>query len=512
MKKLPIGISTLQKIIEGDYLYIDKTAIALDLIENGGGYYFLSRPRRFGKSLFLDTLRSIFEGKQEIFEGLHIYDKWDWGVTYPVIHISFGSGRVYDKQELHDKLFNLLGNNQRDLDVVCQEQKYSSFCFAELIEKAYAKYNQKVVILIDEYDKPILDNIEDTNTAKIMREELKNFYSVIKDSDRYLKFVFITGVSKFSRVSLFSGLNNLYDITLTPKYATICGYTQHDVETSFNEHLKGQDFAKIGEWYNGYKWLGEGVYNPFDILLFIANDCIYENYWFTTATPTFLLQLIEKNNYFLPNLENVVKNSKMLNSFDVDYIELETLMWQTGYLTIVKKETNFDDTPLYHLDIPNKEVKLSLLGSVADFISRVDNSVLLKNSIYKALFEQDFDAFEKQLISLYASIPYHLFTHNKMYEYEGYYVSVFYAYIKSLGIEVIGEDITNKGRIDMTIKLKTAIYVMEFKVDGSNALEQIKEKAYHQKYLGDNLPIYLVGIEFDTKERNISKVEWEKEC
>ncbi|MEA2029106.1 MAG: AAA family ATPase, partial [Campylobacterota bacterium] len=196
MKKLPIGISTLEKIIEGDYLYIDKTDIALDLIDNGGGYYFLSRPRRFGKSLFLDTLRSIFEAQKELFEGLYIYDKYAF-VEYPVIHISFGSGRVYDKQELHDKLFNLLGSNQKYLDIVCQEQKYPSFCFTELIEKAYEKYNQKVIILIDEYDKPILDNIENREIAKDMREELKNFYSVIKDSDRYLKFVFITGVSKF---------------------------------------------------------------------------------------------------------------------------------------------------------------------------------------------------------------------------------------------------------------------------------------------------------------------------
>jgi hypothetical protein len=431
-------------------------------------------------------------------------------VTYPVIHISFGSGRVSSIKELKDKIFNILGKNQDTLGVVCQEQEYSSFCFTELIEKAYDKYKQKVVVLVDEYDKPILDNIEDTQIATQMREELKNFYSVIKDNDRYLKFVLITGVSKFSKVSLFSGLNNLYDITLTHKYATICGYTQNDVETSFKEHLNGQDFSKIREWYNGYKWLGEGVYNPFDILLFISNDFEYRNYWFGTATPTFLLKLIEKNNYFLPNLEHIIKNEEMLNSFDVDYIELETLMWQTGYLTICNVETNFDDTPLYHLDIPNKEVKISLLGSVADFMSRVHNGALIKNNIYKALFEHNIQEFQKQLTSLYASIPYNLFTKNKMYEYEGYYVSVFYAYIKSMGIEVIGEDVSNRGRIDITIKLPNGIHIIEFKVDGSDALAQIKAQKYHEKYLGDNLSIYLIGIEFDTTQRNISKVEWER--
>jgi len=508
IQKLPIGISTLKDIIEEDYLYIDKTNIALKLI-NGGRYYFLSRPRRFGKSLFLDTLRSIFEGKKEIFKGLHIYDKWDWSVSYPIIHISFGSGRVYDKQELQDKLFNLLGSNQKHLNVVCQEQKYPSFCFTELIEKAYEKYNQKVVILIDEYDKPILDNIENTQIAKQMRDELKNFYSVIKESDRYLSFVFITGVSKFSKVSLFSGLNNLNDITLDKNYATICGYTQNDIESSFKEHLKGQDFAKIAHWYNGYKWLGEGVYNPFDILLFIDKGFEYRNYWFSTATPTFLLKLIEKNNYYLPNLEYSIKDNKMLDSFDVDYIEVETLMWQTGYLTIVDAYENYDGME-YRLGIPNQEVKISLLGSVSEYMSKIQNPKITKNAIYKALTTKNLEELQKQLTSLYASIPYNLFTHNKMYEYEGYYVSVFYAYIKSLGIEVIGEDVTSRGRIDMTIKMRNAIYIVEFKVNGTNALEQIKDKEYHEKYLGDNLPLYLVGIEFDTGERNISKMEWDR--
>jgi len=508
MKKLPIGISTLQDIIQEDYLYIDKTDTAFNLI-NSGRYYFLSRPRRFGKSLFLDTLKSIFEGKKELFKGLYIDDKWDWGVSYPVIYISFGGGNLKSKEDLSDKWDELLQYNERELKVDCLSNTYDRRCFSTLIQETYRKYNQKVVILIDEYDKPMLDNIEDTQIAKQMREELKNFYSVIKDSDRYLKFVFITGVSKFSKVSLFSGLNNLNDITLNPNYATICGYTQSDVERSFDEHLRGQDFAKIRRWYNGYQWLGEGVYNPFDILLFISNNCEYRNYWFSTATPTFLLKLIEKNSYFLPNLENIIKNDAMLNSFDVDCIEIETLMWQTGYLTIKDAYENYDGME-YRLGIPNQEVKIALLDCVADFISKIQNSKITKNAIFKALNTQDIAMLQKELISLYASIPYHLFTQNKMYEYEGYYVSVFYSYIKSLGIEVIGEDVTNKGRIDMTIKMTHAIYVIEFKVEGKeNALAQIKAKNYHQKYLSNNLPIFLVGIEFDKGERNISKMEWE---
>ena len=244
LKKLPIGKSTLRNMLEENYLYVDKTKIALDLINGDGDYYFLSRPRRFGKSLFLDTLKTIFSGNKEVFKDLYIYDKYEF-IKYPIIHISFGSGAGKTKADFEQKVYEILDKNQKDLGITCPENFSSAGCFKRLIEEAYLKYNQKVVVLVDEYDKPILDNIEDTPSAKLMREELKNFYSVIKESDEYLKFVFITGVSKFSKVSLFSGLNNIQDITLNPNYATICGYTQNDVETVFSKHLEGQDFEKI---------------------------------------------------------------------------------------------------------------------------------------------------------------------------------------------------------------------------------------------------------------------------
>jgi len=244
-------------------------------------------------------------------------------------------------------------------------------------------------------------------------------------------------------------------------------------------------------------------------LLFISNDFIYNNYWFSTATPTFLLKIIEKNNYFLPNLENIVKDEMMLNSFDVDYIELETLMWQTGYLTIDKVDDVFDNIE-YHLTIPNLEIKKSLMGSIAQFISKIQNSTQTTNNILKAFHYNDFELLQKNIKSLFASIPYNMFTNNKMYEYEGYYVSVFYSYIKALDVNLVGEDVTNKGHIDLTIKLDNIIYILEFKTDGTDALNQIKDKQYHQKYLSENIPIYLVGIEFDTIDRNISKIEYEK--
>jgi len=345
-----------------------------------------------------------------------------------------------------------------------------------------------------------------------MREGLKDFYSVIKGADEYIKLVFITGVSKFSKVSLFSGLNNLYDITLTPKYATICGYTQNDIETTFKEHLKGQDFEKIKLWYNGYKWLGDGVYNPFDILLFIANGFIYRNYWFSTGTATFLLKLIEKNNYFLPNLENIIQNEMMLDSFDVDNIELETLMWQTGYLTIDKMIEKRRGGFEYLLKIPNFEVKTSLSDFIIDFMTKQKTQKLkYQNKLFDALEDSDLDSFNQTLFSMFDTIPYENFTNNSMQNYEGFYASVIFIYLQSLGFDIEAESSNNRGRIDLTIKTKRAIYIIEFKIEGKeNALEQIKDRGYANAYLNSQKDIYLVGIHFDKNVRNISLFEWER--
>lgn len=503
MKKLPLSITTFEKIRDPkeNYLYVDKTDTAYELITSSS-YNFLSRPRRFGKSLFLDTLSDIFQAKKELFKGLYIYDKWDWSVSYPVINIDFNSGDFRTEAGVEHRIFDIIRRNQDLLYVECKDTEDISSCFTELIINTYEKHNQKVVILVDEYDKPILDNITNPEMAAKATEMLKIFYSVIKGLDRYIKFVFITGVSKFSKVSLFSGLNNLNDITINQTYSTICGYTQNDVETTFGEHLKGQDFEKIKKWYNGYKWLGEGVYNPFDILLFINNNFVYENYWFSTGTPTFLMKLIEKNNYFLPNLEHIIKDKDMLNSFDVDNIELETLLWQTGYLTIKESYESMKGRR-YRLDIPNLEVQISLMGRISSHISKITNSELKEEKIYEALITSNFTQLEKTFKALFASIPYYMFNNNKMYNYEGYFVSVFYAYIKALGVDVECEVPTSKGRLDMAIKLEKSIVIIEFKVDDETALEQIEDMKYYEMFLDDERDVYLVGIEFSKKERNI---------
>ncbi len=353
MKKLPIGIQTFQDIRDKNenYVYIDKTEIALKLITNGR-YYFLSRPRRFGKSLFLSTLKAIFQGKKELFEELYIYDKWDWNTKYPVIHISFGSGVLDTQEKIQDKIEKNFKDAQELLDIKCEKLNNMAICFLELIQKAYEKYNKKVVILVDEYDKPILDNIDNIEMAKVAREELKNIYSVIKDSDEYIKFAFLIGVSKFSKASIFSGLNNLEDISLNKRYGNICGYTQKDLESCFDDYFDDVDMNRVKDWYNGYNFLGDSLYNPFDILLFLSNDKTFDNYWFATGTPTFLMKLIEKNSYFLPSLANLIVDKKLLDSFDIENLDLEVILYQAGYLTIEKTEITPFETINYKLKLP----------------------------------------------------------------------------------------------------------------------------------------------------------------
>jgi hypothetical protein len=511
LKKLPIGIQTFRKIREEDYLYIDKTDIAYELI-NSYSYSFLSRPRRFGKSLFLDTLRNIFEGNKELFEGLAIYDKWDWDVKYPVIKISW-DGRNRSIEDLKSNTRSFIKDNQRRLNIVCDEPLDNPTCFKELIQKAYAKHKQQVVILIDEYDKPILDVIEDVEQAKEHREYIKGLYSTIKGCDEYVKFAFLTGVSKFSKASIFSGLNMLTDISLDEDYGNICGYTQDDIETSFLSYLDGVDMERMKNYYNGYNFLKDDIYNPFDTLQFIANKFKYKNYWFATGTPTYLIKLIKENNYYLPNLLDLTVGEELLDSFDVENIRLEVILYQAGYLTIDEIQTNdMLDITEYKLKVPNKEVQLSLNNFILEFLYNQQNINKTKVSIFQTLQSVKLDDLKDTLVSLFASIPHNNYTKNKIQNYEGHYASILYVYFASLGIKIIGEDVTNLGRIDLTLFVEDKIYILEFKVDGKKgeALQQIKDKEYAQKYLSHQKDIYLVGIEFSKEKKNIVNFEWER--
>ncbi|MBU0702029.1 ATP-binding protein [bacterium] len=513
MKKLPIGIQTFEKIINENYCYVDKTRIIHELINNGT-YFFLSRPRRFGKSLLIDTIKDLFEGREELFKGLWIEDKWDFSKKYPIIKIDFGAGIPKERVELNKRIREILEINQEELGVKCAFETISG-CFNELIMKAALKYKERVVVLIDEYDKPILDNIEEPMIAQQMREELKNLYSVLKSTDAYIKFVMLTGVSKFSKVSLFSGLNNLRDITLDERYAAICGYTQNDLETVFKEYLGGVDLERVRLWYNGYSWLGEKAYNPFDILLFLDSPGKeFRNYWFETGSPTFLLKLLKERKYYIPEFEEIRAGEELIGAFDVDFIEPAALLFQTGYLTI-KEKKNLGDNIYFTLSYPNLEVKKSLNEYIANyFVFDAGMHQRARIEIYESIERMELESLRDAFFRLFAAIPYEWYMKNELDKYEGYYASIFYAVFASLGYDLRVEESTNRGRIDMAIKTDKTIIMFEFKVvegeSGQNtALEQIKSKRYYEKYSGLNRDVYLVGIEFSKEERNIVKFDWE---
>ena len=499
LKKLPIGIQSLEKIINGNYLYVDKTPLILDLSQTGQ-YYFLSRPRRFGKSLLIDTFKELFSANQSLFQGLYAENNWNWSVSYPVINISFSDGINKHSEETRTSIKAQLQINANRLGV-CMTASDIAIQFQQLITEVYNKYQQKVVVLIDEYDKPILDRINEPDIAYDIREELKNLYSVIKGQDAYLQFVFITGVSKFSKVSLFSGLNNLEDITLNKRYSSLCGYTQYDLNTLFKPYLVNADKEQIKQWYNGYQWLGESVYNPFDILLFIKNDLDFRNYWFETGTPSFLIKLIDKNHYFIPDLENITADEDLLGSFDIDSIQLEVILFQAGYLTI-RNTKKMGVRNIYQLGYPNIEVQYALNNHILNYLTQ-QQTIKNKhqNSIYQVLASADLDKLDSVLKQLFSSIPYNNFVKNKIYQYEGYYASVIYSYFASLAVTLIAEDVTNKGRIDLTLILEGKVFIFEFKMvdnktNDMTAMKQLKKNKYAEKY--QKTACYLIAIEFNS--------------
>lgn len=505
-RKLPIGIQTFAKIREDGCYYVDKTPYALKLIEQGT-HYFLSRPRRFGKSLFLDTLAELFSGNRALFEGLYAEHHWDWSVRYPVIRISFAAGRLETREALEAHIAAELEGNAQRLGVMLADAADSHLRFRALIQAAVARHGQRAVVLIDEYDKPILDNLGDKATAAAMREGLRNLYSVLKDQDAHLRFVFLTGVSKFSKVSIFSGLNNLRDITLSPEYSAICGYTDADIDTVFAPELEGLDRDEIRRWYNGYGWLGERVYNPFDVLL-LFQERLFRAWWFETGTPTFLIELLAKRHTFTPKLDALVADDQLLGAFDVEHIATEAILWQTGYLTIVAEE-RLGRLSRYRLGYPNLEVESALNNALLTcLLPEAQQAVELSLPLYRLLVALDFDGLKAHFESLYASIPLDWYRNNPITQYEGYWASVFYSHIASLGLDLTPEDVTNQGRIDLTLQLDDAIVVIEFKrVEGSaptgEAIAQLKAKGYADKYRADGRPVYLLGVEFSAERRNI---------
>jgi len=509
-RRLPIGIQTFAKIRADDHYYVDKTGFIRQLVEEGS-HYFLSRPRRFGKSLLLDTLGELFAGHEALFRGLLIHPHWDWTTPYPVVRISFGGGVLHSRNELDDKIGEVLDDNARRLGLTVDAPSLSGR-FSRLIEQAHAATGQRVVVLVDEYDKPILDNLTTPEVARTLRDGLRNLYSVIKDNDAHVRFVFITGVSKFSKVSIFSGLNNLKDITIDARYSALCGYTQADVDTVFAAELPGLDRDEIRRWYNGYNWTGEAVYNPFDLLLlFDARE--FRTWWFETGTPTFLVDLLIARGFLTPRLAQLRADEALLSAFDVDHLTPEALLWQTGYLTFLGSR-RLGARLEYTLGYPNLEVASALNDSLAKaLIGQPGQASELASRLYDILVAADFPALRAHLDSLFAAIPYQWYTGNPIARYEGYYASVFYSHLAALGLDLTPEDASRAGRIDLTLKFNAQIWLFEFKVvelePEGRALQQIKERGYADKYRALGQPIHQIGIEFSREQRSVVGFEVE---
>ena len=510
--KLPIGIQTFREIREAPCYYVDKTGYIGRLVAEGK-HYFLSRPRRFGKSLFLDTLKELFAGNEPLFKGLAIHPRWDWSVRHPVLRLDFSRGNFKELGELQEDAMAQLAAMEKRAGV-------GSDCagaparFSHLLEALHERTGQRVVVLIDEYDKPILDALEVPEVARANRDFLRGLYATIKFGDAHIAFSFLTGVSKFSKVSLFSGLNNLKDITLDPRYSAICGYTEADLDAVFAAELPGLDREEIRTWYNGYNWLGEEqVYNPFDVLLLLDRRQ-FGAYWFETGTPTFLLEMLLARGVSALALEGLLSSEELLSAFDVDHIATEALLFQTGYLTIRRAESRGGEM-FYRLGYPNREVQQSLNKSLLSHLTgnpsrRVEHSARL----YDLLLVNDFEGLETLFEAFFASIPYQWHTNNEIANYEGYYASVFYSYFASLGLSITVEDSSRAGRLDMAVEFNGNVYLFEFKVvervSSGTALGQLQARDYAAKYRSRGEAIYLVGVEFSQETRNVVAFEVEQ--
>jgi Holliday junction resolvase-like predicted endonuclease len=513
LRNLPTGIQDFEKLRNQNCLYVDKTEHVYNLA-NGYKPYFLSRPRRFGKSLLISTFDALFNGKKNLFEGLFIYDKWDWTQKYPVIKIDFG-GSNYDSPENLITDFNeIIESYAKQYNIVLTRK--NSGAFAELIKKLHETTKQQVVILIDEYDKPIIDYLSDLEIADKNRKILHDFYQVMKAEDAHIRFIFLTGVSKFSQVSIFSGLNNLTDLTVDSRYSTICGYTQQELESNFADHIlelakennitKEKCIDEIKYWYDGYSWDGKNfVYNPFSTLK-LFDVRIFKDHWFASSSPSFLVELISKTKQLKPLSEDLIFTDSSFNSFNIEKIDVNILLFQTGYLTIKRTERDkFSLIYYYILNIPNNEVKIALsehlLANFAD--KEITELPTYIRQMKMGLLNGNPEELERQLKSLLANIPYQLHI-----EKEAYYHSLFLLWLNLLGFKIDAEVSTNQGRIDAVWQWEDRVVVCEVKYSAkrvkindllNQAMEQIKVQKYYEKYLSENKNVALLAVAFTGK-------------
>ena len=507
--KYPIGIQNFEKLRQDGYLYIDKTGLVYSLVQTSN-CYFLSRPRRFGKSLLISILEAYFLGKKELFKGLAIEKLEQEWTVYPVLHLDLN----IEKYDSIDNLTDILNVNLK-----LWEQTYGSndaetsvsLRFAGIIRRAYKQTGRRVVVLVDEYDKPLLQSIGNKALQEEFRNTLKPFYGVLKSLDGCIRFALLTGVTKFGKVSVFSDLNNLDDISMNNQYATLCGITEKEIHTNIEEGIRSlasaqnlsyeETCVKLKEMYDGYHFTSdsEGIYNPFSLFNALKNKT-FGNYWFETGTPTYLVELLKRNRYNLKDMTETVSSADVLNSIYGDD-EPIPVIYQSGYLTIKGYNPRFKT---YRLGFPNKEVEEGFMNFLIPYYTPIkkEKTAFSIENFVEEIERGDIDSFFRRLQSFFADTPYELVRDRELH-----YQNVLFIVFKLIGLYVKAEYHTSQGRIDLALQTDKYIYVMEFKLEGSaeEALRQIEEKQYALPFVTDKRQVFQIGINFSSQTRNIEK-------
>ena len=511
MSKLyPIGIQNFESLRKDGYFYVDKTRLIYQLVKPGR-YYFLSRPRRFGKSLLISTLEAYYQGKKELFEGLAIEQlEKDW-IKHPILHLDLNNEK-YDTPESLDGILNDNLEKWESLYGARPSEVSFSLRFAGIIQRAYEQTGQRVVILVDEYDKPMLQAIGNEELQKYFRNTLKPFYGALKSKDGCIKLGFLTGVTKFGKVSVFSDLNNLIDISMDEQYVELCGITEKEIHDNMEEDVQilaskqkmtyEEVCSELKECYDGYHFVEDsiGIYNPFS-LLNTFYKMKFGSYWFETGTPTYLVELLKKSNYDLQRITHEETDAEVLNSIDSTSRNPIPVIYQSGYLTIKGFDKRFG---IYKLGFPNREVEEGFVKYLLPFYTSID-AIESPFQIRKFIDEVelgDYNAFFHRLQSFFADTPYELIR-----DLELHYQNVLFIVFKLIGFYVKAEYHTSQGRIDLVLQTDHFIYVMEFKLEGTaeEALQQINDKHYAQAFATDARKLFKIGVNFSKETRNIEK-------
>jgi len=534
VKDLPLGIGDYKRIIKGNFIYVDKTRYLYELAKKEG-LYFLSRPRRFGKSLMLSTLYYLFKGEKELFEGTWIYDKWEWQ-EYPVVHISFASGLFETRKDLEEKINNILNLHAIQYNLILSGNNVSSR-FENMLISLYAKAKKQIVILIDEYEKPVLDNITKPEKAKEMREILRGFYSVLKDYTGMIRFLLITGLTKFTKMGVFSALNNLEDISFDEKYAQMLGYTHEEVVQYFGEYiqryleltgLSKEEFLEMfREYYDGYSfdgiWYDEGgkdrrVYNPFAVLLFFSK-MRFAPYWSDSGAPSFVYEYLKGHNVSKNELLKQKVSESDFSQWEIEDNPPHLFLAQAGYLTQRLLTTRTSLQPIYELSIPNTDARLGIEKLLFSTEQKIDLATVTSkvNALAYAIEARDIQEMVEVINSIYARVSWRARKQiersgkeDRLTHLEVFYQSIMVSLFESTGVNVESEEESAKGRADVVVKYNGVVYVIELKVDRSaqEALEQIKAKGYHEPYKGKE--VYLIGMNISSKTGKIEEFVYEK--